>query len=445
MCALFGVWKLSKAAELTVIGLHNNQHRAIDFACIVSSDGVNLYRAGGEGLARQVFTEKVINRLHGMHALGHLRYPTTERDDEKRDNTQPIMGIHSGRPFALAHNGNLTNLVQLRELVAQKGKKLATSMDSECIVRLLEIHDTGDIIADLYTVLPLLKGSYALGILVPDCLIAVQDPQNNRPLSIGRAGESLFISSETCAFPNVGATYVCDVGPGTIVRLDQKGIITSRFATAKEKKCRFEGIYYAHPSSKVFGESVSQFRVSIGRELARLFSVPDGADLVTPIPDASNYIAMGFAEGSRIPYFPVIVRSHYVGRSFIAATQAQRDLEVSQKFSFDPEQIKGRRIVVVDDSIVRGTTLPTIVSMLRDLGAKAVHVRIGSPPITNACKYGINTPDQTKLISHRLTPPEICKWVGADSLEFLPLEALQGLSGDPEKFCFACMDGKYWS
>ncbi len=439
MCAIFGVWNAENAAELTAIGLHGEQHRAIDYAGIVTSDCYHLYRQGGTGLARQVFTKDKLARLHGIHALGHLRYPTVA-DDATRDNIQPIMSSHGHGRIALAHNGNLTNTAELGERYPHR----KTSMDTEYFLRAIESWETEDIERDLPRALEQLKGSYALGILLPDRLIAVRDQSGNRPLSISKANGSYFISSETSAFGGVGAEFLCDVEAGTMVSIDEKGLRTIRFAQARLKQCRFEGIYLAHPSSTVFGESVTAFRMRLGRALQEECPVP-GADIVTPIPDSANFIAMGYGESRKSgAYWPVINRSHYVGRTFIAATQAGRDADVAQKFSFTASEIKGKNIVVVDDSIVRGTTMPKIVSELRRYGAQAIHVRIAAPPIMHPCTYGINTPTRKELISASQTPEEIREFVGADSLEFLSLETLQKLSGDAGKFCFACMDGKYW-
>jgi amidophosphoribosyltransferase len=441
MCAIFGVWNAKKAAELCVIGLHGNQHRAIDYAGIVSSDGSNLYRECGPGLARQAFTKRMIDALHGQVALGHLRYPTVE-DDETRDNIQPIVGNYGGVAIAIAHNGNLTNLDELREAIP--GVKLATSMDTELVLRLLQKVCTGNIERDLATVCAQVKGSYALGILLPDRLIAVRDKSGNRPLSVGGSNGGYFVSSETCAFGNVGATPLFDVLPGTMIVIDKDGIRTAELANPEEKKCRFEAIYFSHPSSKVFGEGVTTFRLKLGEALERHCPAP-GASIVTPIPDSAVFIAQGFARSGRSgAYFPVIIRNHYVGRTFIAATQAMRDEDVSQKFNFTVEKIAGEKIVIVDDSIVRGTTLPKIVAHLRRYGAREVHVRIGCPPITYSCRYGINTPNRDKLIASKKTPEEICEWVGADSLAYLPLDVLKILSPKPESFCYACMTGEYW-
>lgn len=442
MCGIFGIWNTPKAAELTVIGLHGNQHRAKDYAGMVSTDGSHFYRERGTGIARQAFMKEKIDLLHGWATLGHIRYPTVN-DDPTRDNTQPIMGTYDGTPIAIAHNGNLTNVAELAALLP--GCKMSTSMDTEYILRLLEQRATGDLEADLASVFALLRGSFALGILRGDRLMAARDGRGNRPLSIARINGGYCISSETCVFANLAATHVCDVDPGTLVSISSAGLKVTRFAPVAMKKCRFEGIYFSHPSSDTFGEPVGRFRTRLGKALEEHAPIRGGADIVTPIPDSSNFIALGFAESRRSGAFlPVIMRNHYAGRTFIAATQAMRDAEVSQKFTFTASEIKGRRIVVVDDSIVRGTTLPKIIRALRQLGAAAVHVRIGSPPITHPCTYGINTPTRTELVGARLSPTEMCEEMGADSLEFLPLEILKALSPDPESFCFSCMTGQYW-
>lgn len=442
MCGIFGVFNARKAAEWVVIGLHGNQHRAIDYAGVVSSDGSHLYRHAGAGLARQVFSDaRVLDRLHGRHAIGHIRYPTVE-DDPTRENFQPILGNYGGEPFALAHNGNLTNRSELEQLI---GGTMATSMDTECIVRLLEKFHTGDLIEDLKRVFSHLRGSYALCILMRERLVAALDPSSNRPLALGRKDESWFISSETCGFGGAGAEFVRDIAPSEILSIEApEGPRSWPFADARWKKCRFEGNYFSHPSSRAFGEAVDEYRIRLGRALEERFPVP-GADIVASVPDSSNFIAMGYAESGRSgAYRPVIIRSHYVGRTFIAASQAKRDAEVAQKFTFTAHAIEGRRVVVVDDSVVRGTTLPKIVGELRRYGAKEVHVRIGSPPILFPCRYGINTPRQEELVSANVTKTHICEAVGADSLEFLPLEAQKQLSPQPQTFCYACMDGQYW-
>jgi amidophosphoribosyltransferase len=346
-------------------------------------------------------------------------------------------------PVAIAHNGNITNVAALKRSIPDA--EFTTSMDTEIILRLLERRMSGDFTTDLMDTIGMLKGSFSLGILTPDCLIAVRDRHGNRPLSIAKLNGGYCISSETCAFPGVGAKLICDVEPGTMVFIRRDGFDVKRFAEPCEKKCRFEGIYFSHPASRVFGEGVGRFRIAIGQALEQLFPVPE-ADLVVGVPDSATFIAIGYAASGRSgTLFPVITRSHYhVGRTFIAATQAQRNAEVARKFMFDEGEIAGKTIVVVDDSIVRLTTMPNIVTMLQQLGAKAIHVRIGSPPIIHPCVYGINTPTRKELAASSLDIEGMRATMGADSLEFLPLEALKTLSPDPDTFCFACMSGDYW-
>lgn len=445
MCGIFAVFGARKAAELTVIGLHGNQHRAIEFAGIASSDGTNIFREVGPGLARQVFADSdKINRLHGQHAVGHIRYSTAQKqeDDKYRDNIHPVIGWYQGKKFALVHNGNLTNVDELSNLL--NSRTMETRLDTEYIVRLIEKFDTGKLVADLTKVFGLLKGSYSLGILFPECLVAVRDISGNRPLSLGKLGEGYFISSETCGFSGLGVEFVRDIDPGQIVCIEASGIRSWPFAEPKERMCRFEHIYFSLPTSLTFGEPVIDFRKRLGRMLEVHYPAP-GADIVIPVPDSARFIAMGYAESGRSGHYDEpIVRSHYVGRTFIAADQAKRDAEVAQKFTFAPHAIEGKKIVVVDDSIVRGTTLPKIVGELRRYGAKEVHVRIGSPPIKHPCLYGINTPTQQELMSFTHKTAEICAKVGADSLQFLPLSALEELAPYPDNFCYACIDGKYW-
>ncbi len=442
MCAIFGVFHAKKAAELCVIGLHANQHRAMDYVGIVSSDGAHLYRERGAGLARQVFSESaILTRLHGLDALGHIRYPTVA-DEESRDNIQPVMGIYGRKQIAIAHNGNITNTKEIREQFPSI--RCATSLDTEYILRLLEIFETGDIEKDIGKVCSHLKGSFAFGVLSVDRMIAIQDPHGNRPLSIGESNGSHFISSENAAFANVGAKWVCDVRPGSMVTIDAEGLTERRYAQGSEKKCRFEAIYYGHPSSTIFGERVTQFRVALGEALEVTCPAHD-ADFVMGVPDSAILIAMGYGKsGASGTYFPMIFRNHYVGRSFLAAKQAQRDDIVSQKLQFTADEIYGRKIVVVDDSIVRGTTTIKFVRVLRFLGAREIHLRIACPPIKHPCTYGINTPTYDELIAAQKSVEEIRKTVGADSLEYLPLEVLKQMSPNPELFCYACMDGTYW-
>jgi len=442
MCAIFGVWNVKNAAGITALGLHNNQHRAIDYAGIASFDSNGFHLHHGKGIARQVFTQEVLHRLPGESALGHIRYPTVA-DNNTFINTQPVVGRYGGVPFALAHNGNITNADDLRRGI--NPARMTTSIDSECIVRMLEDVCTGDIERDIVTVFERLEGSVTIAILMPDRLIAVKDRSGNRPLSISKFNGGYCISSETCAFAGVGShSEHVSVPAGTMVSLSSKGMIQMNFAEPKHSWCRFEGLYFSHPGSTVFEESVSGFRQKLGRALHKHCPVRGALDIITPVPDSSTHTAIGFSRDSTALFYPVITRSHYVGRTFIMATQALRDLEMLQKFTFDAAAIKGKHIAVVDDSIMRGTTLPMIVPLLSALGALSVHVRIACPPIKHSCRYGIHTPTDKELISSSKNPDEICKMVGADSLEFLPYEALRDLSATPNNFCYACMNGEYW-
>lgn len=444
MCGIVGVWNARKAAELTVVGLHANQHRAIDYVGIVTTDGYNLFRERGPGLARQVFTDKMLNALHGKAAIGHIRYPTVDNDPKDvRDNIQPIMGVYRGSQFAVAHNGNITNGEEVAKHL--QGVRLATTMDSEWIVRLLEKYASGDVEADIITVAKLLKGSFSLLFLFRDRMIALVDPSGCRPLSWGKNGdEGIYVSSETCAFPNLNAVHVGDIEPGTMHVWAAGGHRVEHYARAHPKHCRFEGIYYSHPSSRVFDENISRFRVALGKALEELYPVP-GADLVTPVPDSSNFIAMGYASSGRSgEYYPVITRNHYVGRSFIAAKHLNRSDIVAQKFNFTANEIVGKSIVVIDDSIVRSTTLPIIVEKLREMGAREVHVRIGCPPIKYPCKYGVDIRSRDELVAAKYTEEEIRELTGATTLKYMMLDRLRSLSQKPNSFCYACMDGKYW-
>jgi amidophosphoribosyltransferase len=443
MCGIFGVFNVRKAAELTAIGLHHIQHRASDFAGIVSTDGEYLYQEHGPGLVTEVFSSKeMLDGLHGLTALGHIRYPTVSSDGKKRDNIQPITGFYDKTEIAIAHNGNLTNRADLKALMPDRA--FTTDMDTEDILRLLQEVETGDIEADLITVLKQLKGSFTLGILLPDCLIAIQDPSDCHPLSIGRLGGGYCLSSETCSLPSVDADFVCDVEPGTMVFITNEGLRTVRFAEPKPKRCVFEQIYFSHPASDTFRKPVALFRMQLGRALEVCAPVP-GADIVVQVPDSSNFIALGYAESGRSgTYFPTLFRHHNIGRSFIVATQAGRDAKVDLKFTFGRSLIEGKKIVLVDDSIVRGTTMRNMVRRFFRLGASEVHVRIGAPPIRHPCTYGINTPTHNELKSAQISPSELCAEIGATSLEFLPLEVLQSLSAEPGSMCYACMNGEYW-
>ncbi len=445
MCGLVGVIRGKKAAELAAIGLHHNQHRAVDAAGIVSSNGRYLFRERGNGIVRNVFDADMLDRLHGMSAIGHIRYATSgaDGDAKKYDNVQPIVGHFHGTQIAIAHNGNLTNVPELERHVSPNER--TTTTDTEFILRLIEREKSHDIIHAIKNVLRMLRGSYELLVLLPDRMIAVRDPHGNHPLSIGKSGTTYFVSSETCAFPSLDAQYVGEVEPGTMVTFPEHGEMTvTRYANPSLRQCVFELVYYGHPSSKIFGRNVGRFRVRLGRQLEEEFGVPSG-EIVVGIPDSSNYIARGYGESGRSgEHYPAINRHHYVGRTFIAATQAMRDLEVSNKFTFSADDVAGKIVVLIDDSIVRGTTLINVIGVLRRMGAREVHVRIASPPFKHPCRLGINTKTYEELIANNKTLEEIRAHIDADSLQYLSLGAVKTVVEDHENFCFACMDGSKW-
>lgn len=445
MCGIIAITGVPRAAELAVVGAHELQHRARTYAGAVTCDGENFYRFAGKGLARQVFGSETLGRLHGDDAIVHVRYPTLD-DDPRFDNTHPILGIYGKKQFALAHNGNLTNVEELKTFL-HPSTRMTTSLDTEYIVRLIEQRETGNIEADIAHVLSLLKGSFSLAILFPQFLIAARDKRGNRPLSIGRLEAGYCVASETCAFPAMGARHRMDVEAGTMIVLTGSGMTTWRFAQPQKKQCVFELLYNSLPVSRVFGVGVDKFREQVGAELERLFPVMGEADgIVTPVPDSGNSFARGYARcGKSGDFNQVILRNHYVGRTFNAASQGLRDEEVTRKFIWNAEEIQGKRIVVVDDSIVRGTTGPKIIDMLWWLGAKEVHMRIGTPPIVQLCRYGIYMDeDETDLLAAKYSLPEIAALFRATSLEFFPLEALKALLPDPENYCFTCMGEPYW-
>lgn len=442
MCGIVGVFNTPKAAEQTAAALHHIQHRARDYAGIVTTDGTNMYRKSGPGLVQDVFTKKQLDLLHGNHAIGHIRYPTVN-DDPQRDNTQPI--LQNG--LALAHNGNLTNAGVLHEDLTAVSP-LATSMDSECILRLFQMA-SGSVVERLNAALSKVRGTYSLLLLFRDQLVVVRDPSGNRPLAIGRKGESWFAASETVALDAVGAEFIRDVDPGEILIISQAGLESFPIqGCPKTPKvpCVFEEIYFSHPASRGFGRPVVEFRFDLGRALAEVFKnrfdpMPP-VDVVVPVPDSANFIGLGVAQvlGPHL-FLPALLRSHYVGRTFIAADQVLRDWLVRQKFSLIASLVKDKSVVVVDDSIVRLTTLPPLVDMIRNAGARAVHVLIACPPIRYPCEYGINTPTYRELAAATMSLAEIQHRVGADTLTYLPHEALLDISG--RERCFACMTGEY--
>jgi len=451
MCGLFAAFRVEKAAELTYMGLRAEQHRAEDFAGIVTTDRKNLYRHAGSGWVSYVFRQQDdLDKLHGRSAIGHIRYPTVDDEgDPSRDNTQPIVAAYYSGYVAMGHNGNLTNADDLRRELSRQAP-LATSMDTECILRLFCGANTGSIITDLEYALSRVRGTYSLTLLFtdPECFVLVRDPSGNRPLWIGQIGESWFAASESVALRKIGATVVRQVRPGEVIIIDEQGLSSHMLRglpKTPRAECIFEDIYFLHPASLTAdGVAASEFRLRLGEKLAELFPV-SGAGLIIGVPSSAYLIGRGYARalGKSDLCLPGLIRSNYVGRSFIAVNQDLREAIAEQKFFVDESLVVGRIVVLVDDSIVRGTTIKILVRSLFEAKAREVHVRVGCPPIAHPCRYGINMPTYGELAAATKSLDEIRREVTATSLEWLPIDVLRGLARDPDNRCFACMTGQY--
>lgn len=443
-CALFGIWGHEEAAALTQLGLYALQHRGQEAAGIVSTNGKVLLRHAGLGLVNEVFDKHSLERIRGRIAIGHCRYSTTGSCSEA--NAQPLLFSFAGGQVAIAHNGNLINAALLRRGYEDVGHIFQTTSDTEVIIHLLAkpAHQTKEY--PLTHVLNHLQGAYSLLLLFPDRMVAVRDPLGFRPLCLGRmACGATVVASETKAFDMIDATYVRDVEPGEIVTIDDEGVRGRRFGGGlggRGAACIFEQIYFADPSSMVFGENVHLVRVAMGQQLAR--EAPVKADLVVPIPTSGQCAAVGFARESGIPYGRAFTTSHYALRSFILPTQKGRESAVKMKLNVIKEAVAGKRLVVVEDSIVRGTTTRIKIVALRSAGAKEIHLRIASPPIRHPCYFGIDFPDQKELIAHDRSVEEIREFLGVDSLSYISHEGMLAcVKMPPEKYCTACFSGNY--
>ncbi|MFC1512747.1 amidophosphoribosyltransferase [bacterium] len=439
-CGIFGIYNNADASQITYLGLYALQHRGQESAGIAVSDGERIRNYRRMGLVSKVFNEKKLKELKGRNAIGHVRYSTTGSSIER--NAQPF-SVHCSRgAVAVAHNGNLTNALSLRKKLEQEGAIFQTTLDSEIIVHLLAKEKEKDLYKAIIKVLNKVEGSYSLAVLTKNEIIAARDPYGFRPLSLGKLGGSYAVSSETCAFDLINAQHIRDIEPGELVVIDEHGIKSLEIDKTKEHRhCIFEYVYFARPDSKIFDRSVQEVRKQFGRQLAR--EHPVQADIVIPIPDSGNYAAYGFAEQSRIPFEMGIVRNHYVGRTFIKPEQTDRGFSVKVKLNPVKEIIKGKRVVVVDDSIVRGTTSKMRMETLRQVGAKEIHLRISSPLITHSCFFGIDTPERGKLIASNHSVDEIKRFLGVDSLGYLSIKGMEQIAGHGHHFCLACFDGLY--
>ncbi|HOX25301.1 MAG TPA: amidophosphoribosyltransferase [Candidatus Krumholzibacteria bacterium] len=439
-CGVVGIAGVQGAAELASMALHALQHRGQESAGITVSDGHLITTHKAMGLVADVFDETTVKSLPGTFAIGHVRYSTS--GSSNLINAQPIQVASHRGAISLAHNGNLVNAPQLRRTMEQEGSIFSTTSDSEVILHLLA-RDRAESIPDaLQNVLPRLDGAYSLVLLSGDTLIAARDPLGFRPLCLGRFQDSYVVASESCAFDIIGARYLREVEAGEIVVIGRGELASRRIARAeRERRCVFEHVYFSRPDSTIFGTSVERTRRRSGEILGR--EAPADADLVTAVPDSSNTAALGYARATGIPFEMALIRNHYIGRTFISPAQQVRDMSVRIKFNPVAEVLTGRRVVVVDDSIVRGTTMRKLVKLLRQAGAEQVHLRIASPPITNPCFYGIDTPVRKELIASSHTVEEIAAYLRVDSLCYLSLAGLLEATGEGERYCNACFTGDY--
>jgi amidophosphoribosyltransferase len=445
MCGVIGVAGVPEAARVTYLGLYSLQHRGQESAGVVAVDGAGVARAHrGMGLVSDVFGEAVLAGLPGDVAIGHTRYSTA--GSSVIANAQPILaGYHEG-PLALGHNGNLTNAARLRADLVAKGSIFQTSSDSEVLIHLIARSEAREPEDQLLDALERVEGAYSLVVTVGRTLYAIVDPRGFRPLWLGKLGDGYVVASETCAFDLIGATTVRELQPGEFIRIQGSPPEVDRLAPLPAKthrRCIFELVYFSRPDSTIFGRSVDRVRRALGRELAREHPAL-GADCVFSVLDSSNAMALGFAEESGLKLEHALIRNHYVGRTFINPTQASRNAKVKIKFNPVREVLQGKTVVVVDDSLVRGTTSRELVQMIRQAGAKEVHFRVASAPITGPCYYGIDTPTKAELIASSHSLEEIRQHLGVDSLGYLSLDGmLRAMGGDPTEFCHACFSGDY--
>ncbi|MDH4944518.1 amidophosphoribosyltransferase [Sulfurimonas sp. C5] len=441
-CAVVGIFGHEEASKLAYFSLHSLQHRGQEAAGISSADGQKVHTIKDRGLVMKVFNEKKLETLRGTSAVGHTRY-STAGDDSILD-AQPVFARYDLGEMAIVHNGNLTNAQEVRDSLIEKGAIFQTFMDTENLIHLIAKSSKEKLLDRIIDAVEKIEGAFSLVFLSRTKMFAMRDRHGFRPLSLGRLSNGGYIvASETCAFDLVGATFIRDVEPGELLVFEEgKAPQSIKVFEPTPKHCIFEYVYFARPDSTVFGQSVYKTRKNMGKELAKI--EPIEADVVIPVPDGGVPAAIGYAQESGIPYEMGIMRNHYIGRTFIEPTQEMRDLKVKMKLSPMPEVIKGKRVIVIDDSIVRGTTSRRIVRMLKEAGAAEVHMRISSPPTTDPCFYGVDTPDKDKLIAANMSVDEICKYIEADSLAYLDEAALlRSVNAEEETYCTACFTGKY--
>ena len=448
-CGVVAIFAHPEAEKLAYLGLHALQHRGQESAGIVTSDGLTSRVHKAMGTVADIFTEDVLSKIRGTLAIGHTRYSTA--GDSALLNAQPILVGSNKGSIAVAHNGNLTNAAEVRSRLERQGSIFQTNSDTEVIVHLIALSQEQTLPEAIADALRSVEGAFSLVLMSPDRIIAARDPRGFRPLAMGRipalpgqTRDTIVFASETCAFDLIGATYERDVKPGELIIVGPEGISSSFYAPpAPQSSCIFEHVYFSRPDSMVFGRAVQTSREELGRQLAR--EAPVEADLVVPVPDSGVTAAVGYAAESGIPFRFGLIRNHYVGRTFIEPSQSVRDFGVKLKLNPVRSLLEGKRVVLIDDSIVRGTTSRKIVRMIRSAGAKEVHMRVSCPPTVSPCYYGVDTPSKSQLIAANKSIDEIREYICADSLAYLSLEGLKKACGESEKisYCSACYTGKY--
>jgi amidophosphoribosyltransferase len=440
-CGVFGIVGHAEAANLTYLGLYALQHRGQESAGIAVSDGARMRHHKAMGHVNEAFDEDALTKLVGTLAIGHVRYSTA--GESKLLNAQPIVVDSVHGQFAICHNGNLVNAGELRDTLVREGAIFQTNSDTEALVHLYARSRESGSEAAIVDAISQVRGAFSFVIMTKDRIIGVRDPHGFRPLALGQLGDAWVMCSETCALDLIGATYVRDVEPGEVLIASTEGLKSIKpFAQAPQSQCVFEHVYFARPDSYVFGESVNEVRTSLGRRLAG--ESPADADVVVPIPDSGMCAAVGFAEASGLPMRMGLIRNHYVGRTFIEPQQSIRHFGVRVKLNPVRSIIEGKRVVLVDDSIVRGTTSRKIVRMVRSAGAREVHMRISCPPTISPCFYGVDTPKRSELIGATHSLEEIRKYLDADSIAYLSLDGLaSGVRGGRAKYCTSCYTGEY--
>ena len=440
-CGVFGIYGHAEASNLTYLGLYALQHRGQESAGIAAADGTQIRVSKAMGYVNEAFDGDTLGRLPGSLAVGHVRYSTA--GESRLANAQPIVVDSMHGQLAVAHNGNLVNAGEVRDALVREGAIFQTNSDTEVVVHLFARAKADGSEAAIIEAISQVRGAFSLVMMTKDRLIGVRDPHGFRPLALGRLGDAWVICSETCAMDLIGATYVRDVEPGEVVIVGPHGIRSVKpYPPARQSQCVFEHVYFSRPDSYVFGESVNEVRTEFGRRLAREAGVP--ADVVVPIPDSGVCAAVGYAEAAGLPMRMGLIRNHYVGRTFIQPQQSIRHFGVRVKLNPVRSILEGKRVVLVDDSIVRGTTSRKIVRMVRSAGAREVHMRISCPPTVSPCFYGVDTPRRSELIAATHTLEEIRKYVDADSVAYLSLDGLTGaVRGGSSRYCTSCYTGVY--